>query len=818
MNLQAHKIFICIILLTGLFNNFLFANDIDTNVIKNENNFLDSEIEKFAEDSIYIDIGGKQVHLYGNAKITYKNTTITAAYILIDWIENTIFATSMKDSSNKDIGFPILTENKSSFKAKEITYNFKSKKSYVKQISTKEGDGYILGKIVKKMEDDVLYFKKGDYTTCDAEKPHYSIRSNKIKVIPGEKIITGPAYLTFFNIPTPLIFPFGYFPNNTKQSSGLIIPSYGESQELGFFLKNGGYYLPINEKADLTLKGDVYSKGTWNIKSNLNYKKRYKYNGSLNLSFANMMNSEKGFPDYNLKRDFFIRWKHSQDAKTNPNLQVSANVNAGTSTYHRNNLSNTNDYLSNTFQSNISLRKNWANTPFNLSSNLRHSQNTQSKMINLALPELSLNMNRIFPFKRDISKDRWYEKIGIRYSMNAKNNISIADSLLFTNESLSKFRNGIKHTIPINTSLKLFNYLTLSPSINFTERWYFSQIDKNWDGNSVIIDTIRNFTRAHEYNISSSLNTKIYGLVQFKKGKVKAIRHVLTPNLSFSYKPDFSKEKYNYYKEVQINNDGDKVLYSIMENGIYGSPSKGESGNINLNINNVFEMKVKSKKDSSQSEKKIKLLESLNISTSYNLLKDSLNLSNINVNARTRILKVLDINFSSTYDPYISNREKNNNINILEVNKNNRIARLKNLNTSLGLNINDNSFNKKNSDDNRSFMEIPWDLRLNYNLTYNKGYNSAEFADTIQSLNFSGNIKISNKWKLGFRSGYDFDSKDLTYTSIDIYRDLHCWELMFNYIPFGFQRSYTLTIQVKAPSLRDLKYERKRDWFSPDYN
>ena len=787
-------------------------------MVENDNIFLDSEIEKYAEDSIDIDIDGRKVHLYGNSKITYKNTTITAAYILINWVENTIFATSMKDSTNKDIGYPILTENKSSFKAKEITYNFKSKKCYVKQISTKEGDGYILGKIVKKMEDDILYFKKGDYTTCDAEKPHYSIRSNKIKVIPGEKIITGPAYLTFFNIPTPLIFPFGYFPNNTNQSSGIIIPSYGESQELGFFLKNGGYYLPINEKADLTLKGDIYSKGSWNIKSILNYKKRYKYNGSLNLSFANMTNSERGFPNYNLKRDFFIRWKHNQDAKTNPNLQISANVNAGTSTFHRNNLSNTNDYLSNTFQSNISLRKKWANSPFSLSSNIRHNQNTQSKIINLSLPEISLNMNRIFPFKNEISKDRWYEKVGLRYSLNAKNDISIVDSLLFTKNALSKFRNGIKHTIPINTSLKVFNYLTLNPSLNFTERWYFSQINKNWDGNNIITDTIRTFTRAHEYNLSSSLSTKIYGLVQFKKGKIKAIRHVLTPNISFSYKPDFSKEKFNYYKQVQINNDGDKVLYSIMENGIYGSPSRGETGNISLNINNVFEMKVNSKNDTSQSEKKIKILESLNVSTSYNLLKDSLNLSNINLNARTRILKVLDINFSSTYDPYISNKSKNNNLNVLEINKNNRLARLKTLNTSIGLNINDKSFNTKNNDENRSFIEIPWDLRLNYNLTYNKGYNSAEFADTIQSLNFSGNIKISDKWKLGFRSGYDFDSKDLTYTSIDIYRDLHCWELMFNYIPFGFQRSYTLTIQVKAPSLRDLKYERKRDWFSPDYN
>ena len=820
------NLILLLFLLTGYMNNLsaYYSNLSQANDSSNAtNNFnFNSEINKYASDSINIDLKNNNIYLYGNASITYENAKIQADQIIINWETNIIEARCGKDSLDNLIGCPIFTENNETFNAKIIKYNLKTKKSFIKNISTKEGEGYILGKTVKKTNKDVFFLRKGDYTTCNLDKPHYSIRSNKIKVIPGEKIITGPAYLTFFNIPTPLILPFGYFPSSNKQSSGVLIPSYGESENLGFFLKNGGYYFTISEKLDLQLRGDLYSKGSWSLKSLFRYKKRYKYSGNVNLNYSKMVNSINGFPDYSKKNDFFIRWSHKQDPKLNPLVNFSANVNAGSSTFHRNNSINSDDYLSNTFQSSISITKRWNNLPFNLSTNLNHSQNTQTNIVNLSLPEISFSVNRIFPFK-NVNKN-WIKNIGISYNMQTKNSISILDSLLFKKQSLSKFRNGMKHNIPINTSIKLFNYFTLNPRINFTERWYLNQIEKKWNGTEIVTDTIKKLTRGYEYSFSTNLNTKIYGLIQFPKSKVTAIRHVISPNISFNYKPDFSSSKYDYYNNVQNNINGDVISYSIMENGIYGSPSKGRNGNIGFNLNNILEVKIKSSKDTLNNMKKIKILESLNISSSYNIFKDSLKLSNINLNARTRIFNIFDINFSSIYDPYVTNKSKTNNLNQFEI-INNRLARLKSLNTSIGLSINDKSFTNDKNEDNednevekRNFYDIPWQFSSNYSLTYNKGLKSSEFSDTIQTLNFSGNLKITPKWKIGFRSGYDFKKKELSYTTVDIYRDLHCWEMLFNWIPLGFHRSYTITIRVKANILKDLKYEKRKDWFKPDYD
>ncbi|MBH70816.1 MAG: hypothetical protein CMP69_06295 [Flavobacteriales bacterium] len=817
------NLILLLFLLTGYMNNLsaYYSNLSQANDSSNAtNNFnFNSEINKYASDSINIDLKNKNIYLYGNASITYENAKIQADQIIINWETNIIEARCGKDSLENLIGCPIFTENNETFNAKLIKYNLKTKKSFIKNISTKEGEGYILGKTVKKTNKDVFFLRKGDYTTCNLDKPHYSIRSNKIKVIPGEKIITGPAYLTFFNIPTPLILPFGYFPSNNKQSSGVLIPSYGESENLGFFLKNGGYYFTISEKLDLQLRGDVYSKGSWSLKSLLRYKNRYKYSGNVNLNYSKMVNSINGFPDYSKKNDFFIRWSHKQDPKLNPLVNFSANVNAGSSTFHRNNSINSDDYLSNTFQSSISITKRWNNLPFNLSTNLNHSQNTQTNIVNLSLPDISFSVNRIFPFKN--TNKNWIKNIGLSYNMQTKNSISTLDTLLFKKQSLSKFRNGMKHNIPISTSIKLFNYFTLNPRINFTERWYLNQIEKKWNGNDIVTDTIKKLTRGYEYSFSTNLNTKIYGLIQFPKSKITAIRHVMSPNISFNYKPDFSSSKYDYYKNVQNNINGDVISYSIMENGIYGSPSKGRNGNIGFNLNNILEVKIKSSKDTLNNTKKIKILESLNISSSYNIFKDSLKFSNINLNARTRIFNIFDINFSSIYDPYVTNKSKTNNLNQFEI-INNRLARLKSLNTSIGLSINDKSFTNDKREDNegekRDFYDIPWQFSSNYSLTYNKGLKSSEFSDTIQTLNFSGNLKITPKWKIGFRSGFDFKKKELSYTTVDIYRDLHCWEMLFNWIPLGFHRSYTITIRVKADILKDLKYEKRKDWFKPDYD
>ena len=827
------KLLLLLFLLTGLINNSEAFNTSLFRDTTEESSYFDSEIEKDAEDSIKLDIINQKAYLYGNARIKYQKTIITAAYIKIDWVTNTIFATNKIDSLGNKKGYPVFTEDNESFKAHEIIYNFRSKKCRVKQITAQEGDGYILGKVVKKMENDIFYLKKGDYTTCDSEKPHYAIRANKIKIIPGKKIITGPAYLTFFNIPMPLILPFGFFPNNDKKSSGLIIPSYGESTNMGFFLKDGGYYFTLSEKADLSFKSNIFTKGSWSLKSQLRYKNRYRYNGNLNLNFGKNFNSEKGFPDYSEKKDFNIQWRHQQDSKVNPSIQFSANVEAGSSSYHRNNSFNANDFLKNTMASSINLTKNWKSSFFNnLTFNLRHSQNTTTKNVSLTLPDISLNSKRVYPFKRigNPAKTQWYDKIMIRYGMNTKNTISTTDSLLFTRKSFSNFSNGMKHNIPISTSIKVLKHFNLTPSFNLTERWYLSQTEKKWNANSnsIITDTIHKFTRSHNYNLSTGLNTKIYGIAQFNKSKIAAIRHVITPNLSFNYNPDFSDEKYGYYQTVQTDSLGNTQQYSILNNGIYGSPSKGKSGNISLALSNILEIKIRSNKDTVQKLKKIKLLENFGIRSSYNFFADSLNLNDITLNARTRLLDVFDISFSSRYDPYKSNKEQTKNINKFELNINNRLARLVSFNTTVGFTLNDKTFStykdeqegeKKNiKDEERDFYTIPWNLTANYSLSYNKGYKSSAFSDTTQSLNFSGNLKLTKKWRIGFRSGYDFDAKELTYTSIDIYRDLHCWELLFNYIPIGYHQSYSLTIRVKAAALRDLKFEKKKDWFTPEYN
>jgi len=437
--LKVIKFIVIFFLLTLNFNNCkVYCQEIkNDSIISNDDNLLHI-IDKKANDSINIDISNKKILLYGGAEINYDGIKIESGFIEIDWNNNIITAKPSIDSLGLFFSRPVFTENSSSFTADEIQYNLKSKKGIIKKISTKEGDGFILGRIVKKTEDDIFYFHKGDYTTCNHAKPHFSIRSNKIKVIPSKKIITGPAHLRIFNIPTPLVLPFGYFPNNDNKSSGLIIPSYGESNNLGFFLKDGGYYFALNEKLDLSLKGDIYTKGSWGLKSLLRYKSRYKYSGNLNLSFGNIVNSEKGLPNYSIKQDFFIRWNHQQDPKLSPSILFSANVNAGSSTFHRNNTYNSNDYLTNTFQSSVSIIKKWNNSPFSLSTNIRHSQNTQTKIINLSLPDVSLSMNRIFPLKtlNKSTKNKWYEKIGMSYLLNFKNDISIADSLLFKTEAL----------------------------------------------------------------------------------------------------------------------------------------------------------------------------------------------------------------------------------------------------------------------------------------------------------------------------------------------------------------------------------------------
>lgn len=783
---------------TSLYNNGISENPIS------------SKINSTAKDSIDYDIANNNVFLYNDAVVEYEDVVLKAAFIKLDSEQNTVYATSLKnDSTGEDYGFPVFTENGKSFTANELTYNFDTKKGIINGVKTQEGDGYLLGDKIKKMANDVVYASKGRYTTCDHDPPHFSIRANRIKTIPNDKIITGPAVLEFAGVPTPLAVPFGFFPNQKKQSSGLIFPLYGESANQGFFLKNGGYFFALSDYLNLSITGDIYTKGSWNVKLNSNYKKRYKYSGGINIGYSSLKSGSKLTNSFSDFRDFSVRWQHKQDPKVNPKMKFSANVNAGTSTYQQNNFSSDSDYLKNTLNSRLNLSSTFNNS--SLSIDLKHSQSTLTKKVDLSLPVLNYSIYRFYPFKRlnSSTKSKWYDKIGISYNSRFENKLSIADSLLFNKNTLSEFKNGVRHEIPISTSFSTLKYATLSPSFRYTERWYFDRIEKQWADNTLITDTVNGFFRAYNYNFNVTINTKVYGILNFKSKKIKALRHVISPSLSLNHLPDFSTDNFKFYDTVQIDSTGNTQTYSYYQNGIYGAPSMSARTNLGLNIGNLLEIKVSSK-DTLESVKKIKLLDRFNINTNYNLLADSFNLSNINIAAGTRLFKKFNLRFSATFDPYqIDNGER---INAFYFSETYLPARFVNSKTSLNFGL---KGGKSNDDEDIPHwldyvdFDVPWNLNINYTLDYNK-----RIQDPLdQSLNFSGDLSLTEKWKIGFNSGFDFKEKELTYTSLNIYRDLHCWEMVVNWIPFGQRQSYNFTIRVKSSVLQDLKWERKKDWY-----
>ncbi|OPZ98019.1 MAG: hypothetical protein BWY70_01337 [Bacteroidetes bacterium ADurb.Bin408] len=595
------------------------------------------------------------------------------------------------------------------------------------------------------------------------------------------------------------------------------------------------------------------------MKALSNYNKRYKFNGSLDLNYAINIDGEKDLPGYSKGKDFFIRWSHTQDPKARPNSRFSANVNAGSSNYHKYNPSTSNDYLSNTFQSNIAYQTTLF-SKYNFSANVRHSQNTLNKTIDLSLPEIAFSANRFYPFRNPnrTGKPKWYENINVGYNMNAKNDLSVADSLFFEEESLKKFRNGIKHTIPINSSIKLLKYFSLNNSINYNERWYLNTIDRYWTNDInpidssagyVKTDTLSGFKTARDFNFSTSLNTKLYGMFMFRKGPVKAIRHVLTPSVGFMYQPDFGLYKWGYYRYYLPKGAVAPVRYSIFETGIYGAPPGNESGNITWSLANNLEMKVKAKNDTANELKKIVLIDNFTISGAYDVAKDSLNFSKVMLSGRTVLFRNFDIRYAAALDPYITD-SSGRNLNTLEWDMNKRLARLTNSEWAFGLNWNYSSEKLKNkgnvpapatgrpaagtvtetakgTPEEKQMIEnhpeayvdfnIPWNINIAYTLRYTNTFLYTTFPpdnkkDYIQTLSFYGDVNITPKWKIGFRSGYDFENKEFSYTTIDIYRDLHCWELKFNWVPTGYRKSWNVTINVKASVLQDLKLTKKKDW------
>ncbi len=811
---------------------------------------ITSKVEYSATDSISLDLENQKVFMYRDADIKYEKIHQKAAYVEIDFETSILTALPKTDSAGISYGLPEFSEGDQTFKSKEMKYNFETRKGFIRSIITQEGQGYLHGDVVKKMDNDISNLRGGGFTTCDLEHPHFSLKFTKAKVIPNNKIVTGPAYLTIEDVPLPLILPFGLFPNKRGQTSGVLIPTYGESTERGFYLENGGYYFGINDYMELKLVGDIYSRGSWAIKPIFNYRKRYKHSGTFNFNYAINTSGVRETTSFQRRRDFRLTWSHRQDPKARPKSQFNASVNFGSSTFNKYNPVSVSDHLTNTFGSSISYSTTFGER-VSFSTALRHSQNTSNKTVNLTLPEVALSVNRFFPLRKQgkVSNLKWYDNISVNYSMNARNEVDTYDSLLFTRNMMNSFRNGVQHKIPVSLTLKVLKYFSLTNSVDFTERWYSMSINKQWindtlfSGNDTTVgyvrtDTISGFKAVHEYGFSSSLNTNLYGMVQFKKGPVRALRHVFRPSVSFSYRPDFGSSKFGYYRSVQSDTAGNYRRYSIFGGegtytSVYGTPADGKSGRVGFSLNNNLEMKVRSKSDTVTGMKKVMLIESFTLNTSYDLARDSLKWSPLTLSARTTLFKKLQIQYSAVYDPYIKDKNSRS-LNQFEWDVNKRLFRKENSSWNFSFAYNFSSGKKKSSTGSSSvvmpasqaeeIIEKPdnyinwnnaWNFSFSYNLRYNDfmDYKSMKLNNKlIQTLGFNGDINITPKWKVNVTSGYDFESNKLSYTSMSVYRDLHCWEMRFNWIPIGYLKSWNFYIKVKAEMLQDLKLNRKKDF------
>ncbi|TVQ17289.1 MAG: LPS-assembly protein LptD [Bacteroidetes bacterium] len=828
---------------------------------------LDSKVDYSAVDSTRFDIRRQVVHLWGDADLKYTNIHLKAAYVKINFNTKEVYAVGMPDSLGVIQGNPVFQEGDQSFESREIRYNFETQKGRTLQVITEEADGYLHGEVVKMMESKQIHVSSGKYTTCDNPEPHFHISFSRAKIIPNDKIISTAPRLTIAGVRTPLILPFGFFPNTKGQASGILIPSYGETNNRGFYLENGGFYWGINDYIDLSIRGDIYSRGSWGARMGSNYRKRYKYNGNFNINYAINILGERDLPGYERNRDFRVIWNHSQDPKAHPNSVFRANVNAGSSQYNRFNPTTTNDYLSNTFSSNISYSANWA-ARYNLSVNARHSQNTITETVDMSLPEVAFSVGRFYPFRRQNVQGRlrWYEEITMNYNMNARNEIKTNEEDMFTSAMFDDLRSGVQHTIPMSHSFRVFNHFNLSNSINYNERWYFRKIEQRWDfdrddiyfnpaDGRVVNDTVTGFFGVRDFSYSSSLNTRIYGMAQFRRGPVTAVRHVVSPSLGFSLRPDFADPFWGYYGRYYDFNRNEEVTYSYFGREMYGTPQAGRSGSINFSVTNNLEMKVRSRRDTVSGERKIALIDNLSVSSSYNLAADSLNLSDIRVSGRTRLFGQFDVTYSSTWSPYAADSlGRAYNTFLWDTEK--RLLRMRNSSWALSFNYNLNSgkggatrgptqqaqqrghgadpINGMGMADDMNGngpevidqptaapgvidYSVPWSLRFSYSLNYNTtmNYNIIQNPQPtpdrriLQNLNFSGDVNLTPNWRIGFSSGYNFELKEITYTSLDIYRDLHCWELLINWIPFGFRQSYNLTLRVKSSVLQDLKLTRR---------
>jgi len=847
-------------------NDSVIVDTILTKPRKVSSNAIDSKVTYSSVGYKKVDLKNKKVVLVDQAKVNYGEIEIKADSILINMNTNLLFAIGRKDTTGKIIGKPQFKEGSQEFEADELTYNFKTRKALIKGIITKQQDGLLHSAFTKLLEDGTSNISKSTYSTCDADTPHFYINLPRAKVYPGEKIISGPGNLVVAGIPLPLAIPFGYFPVTTKKAaSGLIVPRIGEEKQRGYSLTDGGYYFAVSNYFDLSVKGSIYSNGSWLATAQTNYNRLYKYSGNFNFNYANNVTGHQGLPDYSKSSNYRLGWNYNQDAKASPGSRFSASVNMSSSGYDVNNSYAVSEHVTTQRQSSVSYSKTWEGTPFNFSASANQSQNVKNKTVSLNLPKANFNVGRIYPLKGKNSSgpSKWYQELQFSYNASVDNQINTYDSLLFTSEVWNNMKNGFKHEAPLSFQIRPFRNFSISPSLTYTGVLYSQKVERTWDPNyfnpetntvvpTVVYDTIKGafYGQALNPSISASYNPQLFGTFSFTNpdSRLQSIRHVIKPSIGFSYVPDVDGLSSDMYKWVQTDTAGHMTEYSIYEGNIYGTPSlSSKSGNISFGLVQIVEGKIFERNDTTGKPKKIKLIDNFGINTSYNIFADSMKWSPISMQIRTTIVNNVNISANSSFSLYGMDKDGRT-IGTFAYTQDKTLMRLTNFSTSLDFSLSDllkgNKDKKKSTSnapqnalaegpgfagsnnptnpsqqgqggdiqrDQYGYMvfDVPWSMNISYSVGYNKpGLTSI----VTQALSLSGNVAITKKMNMTYTSGYDFTGKKITMTQIGINRDLHCWEMNFNWIPNGTMQGWNFALRIKSPVFGDLKYERRKDY------
>ena len=850
-------------------------------MMRARSNGIDAPVKYSAEDSLVYDAESGTAYLYGNSKVDYENMKLTSDKVHMNLDKSTVRATGTVDSTAEGgiKGKPVFTMGKDEYKSDTMAFNFKSKKGLIKGVYTEQQDGFLSGEVGKRDSTGSIYLQHGRYTTCDKPHPDFYIALSRAKVRPGKDVVFGPAYLVVADVPLPLAIPYGFFPFSKKYSSGFIMPSYGDESDRGFYLRDGGYYFAISDKWDLKLLGEIYTKGSWGVSAASNYRKRYRYSGSFLFSYQDSKTGDKGLPDFAEQESFKIQWNHRQDPKANPYSSLAASVNFATSSYERNNLNsmyNPQTLTQSTRTSSVSWSTGFSSIGLSLSATTNLAQDMRTSSIQITLPDLNISLSRFYPFKRKhlVGKERWYEKISMSYTGQLANSISTTEDKILHSNLIKDWKNAFQHTIPVQANFTLFNYINVTPSFNFTDRMYSKKVTRGWDNTlqkEVVRDTIYGFHNVYNWSMNVGASTKLYGFwVPNRKlfgDKIQAIRHVITPQVSFSYSPNFGARRYGYYDSYQYTDASGNVKlveYSPYQDELYSVPGKYKTEMISWDVSNNIEMKIKSDKDTT-GYKKISIIDELGASMSYNAAADYHRWSDLSMRLRLKWWKNYTFSMNAQFATYAYELDANGKPYVGNHTEwgYGRLPRFQGMSQNFSFTLNPEKLKKwfgrkddkdddkvsvdsdgpdtniesnmdddlekgkyaakkkrgniaETDDDGYMSFNMPWSLTIGYGITMRENTAGRFNTKTMrypykftQTLNFSGNIRISDGWNINFSSGYDFENHAMSMTTASLSRDLHCFNMSASVVLAPYT-SYNFTFRCNAATLTDaLKYDKR---------